>query len=332
MKNKYSTSKSIFAITASIVGAGFASGKEISVYFLQFGLTSILFAVIIFLLFGFGIKIILKVGQFHSNLDELNTFLYKRKSNFANFLFIFSTFIIFSAMLSGIISLCTQINLNNLSMVIFFVIGFILINGYNWIIKLNALISPILIGSIVFVCIFIIANNRVYNLPSNKNIPEIFANTILYTSTNLLTSISVILFIGGKISKKQINSISWGSAISIMLMFILIIIALNSSQQNNSNLPILTLLNRLSKNIYIFYIPIILFASITTVVSCGLSLINYYNPTFKSNIFTVIFIMAIGIIIGNLGFTNIIKYLYPIIGIIGTIQLISIWLYNKKTS
>ena len=71
MKNIW---QAVFLIVGSIIGAGFASGRELSLFFAEFGYSSLYFLPIVFVLFYYSFKLFLTVGSEHkyTNIFELN--------------------------------------------------------------------------------------------------------------------------------------------------------------------------------------------------------------------------------------------------------------------
>ena len=53
----------VFLIVGSIIGAGFASGRELSLFFAEFGYNSLYFLPIVFILFYYCFKMFLTLGS-----------------------------------------------------------------------------------------------------------------------------------------------------------------------------------------------------------------------------------------------------------------------------
>ena len=100
-------------IIGSIIGAGFASGKEIFEYFAKYGIYSLFFIIPLFIFFSFFIYIYLSFGQQTKGLEfkNANKLLCKDKKifnikfNLFNIFLFISFLILCSAMFTALISL-----------------------------------------------------------------------------------------------------------------------------------------------------------------------------------------------------------------------------------
>ena len=74
----------IFLILGSIIGAGFASGKEIEVFFSSSGKLSYLIVVLSSIFLYFTLKNLIKLGKIAktANIKEVNKLLFKKTSKF----------------------------------------------------------------------------------------------------------------------------------------------------------------------------------------------------------------------------------------------------------
>ena len=133
----------IFLIIGSIIGAGFSSGKEISVFFSGAGKFSyfIIFLVIIFLYLV--IKNLIMLGQKikSNNIKQLNKILFKKTSKFFNTFILFGLFVFVTAMVAGLNSIGNlifqNINFPVLTIISILFTLFIVNIGYDAIKKVN---------------------------------------------------------------------------------------------------------------------------------------------------------------------------------------------------
>ena len=97
MKNNYTLT---FLILATIIGAGFASGKEIYVFFTRFGVISFLNIIICFLLFYLSIKLYLNVGSSYKpkNVLEANKLILGKNFKIFNVFYVACLFIVLAGM------------------------------------------------------------------------------------------------------------------------------------------------------------------------------------------------------------------------------------------
>ena len=91
-------------ILGTIIGAGFASGKEITTFFTVFGYYSFLSLPIIFFGFYFCIYKLLLIGSKNKieNIDQLNYIIFKKENKLVKIFTFISFIIISSTMISGL--------------------------------------------------------------------------------------------------------------------------------------------------------------------------------------------------------------------------------------
>ena len=99
-----------FYIVGAIIGAGFASGKEIIVFFKESGLNYLSVFYVALLIFGFCL-VFLSVGSKinSTSIVKVNQALGGKLSNLFNLLTVFNCVIVLSAMLGGVNEIGSQI-------------------------------------------------------------------------------------------------------------------------------------------------------------------------------------------------------------------------------
>lgn len=196
--------------------------------------------------------------------------------------------------------------------------------------KINSVVIPILI---VFILYFGIRNLQFISIEQiGKNIlvKEGFSwifQSILYASYNLILLIPVLINLKNFLkSDKQIIIISIVSSIIISIISICVFLLLINVDVNFSTLdmPVVYVIKKIFPKVSSLYGLIILIAIFTTAISVGTGLLNNINT--DKNKFTkyALFMCIISVIISNLGFSNLVKFLFPVIGYIGILQIVLI--------
>ena len=196
--------------------------------------------------------------------------------------------------------------------------------------KINSVVIPILI---VFILYFGIRNLQFISIEQiGKNIlvKEGFSwifQSILYASYNLILLIPVLINLKNFVkSDKQIITISIVSSIIISIISICVFLLLINVDVNFSTLdmPVVYVIKKRFPKVSSLYGLIILIAIFTTAISVGTGLLNNINID-KNKITKYAFFMCIiSVIISNLGFSNLVKLLFPVIGYIGILQIVLI--------
>lgn len=321
-----STIKSACAIIGAIIGAGFASGKEIYEYFAKFGFASIFFMLPLFFCFYFFIKTLLDLGLKQNNIHitQINTNILATKNSFPVFnAFMFITFLILcSAMNSAMVALI-KTYIHNASLVL--VYGIIIVASV-WISRLSlnnlsriaTVLIPIIIAAIVFCCVFCYTTDGLY-LSTNNSI-LLAPMTVDYSAQNIFLSSLTIIEIGKASNKTQSKKIALTvSLILSVLVLMCILCFLTNPNLGEYNLPFVEIAKSISPAFSILFGFVMLFSVLTTYASSITSLKAYFNGNKKYN--KPILMYALIVLLSLLNFGAIIEYLYPLIGIFGVIYI-----------
>ncbi len=342
--------KNILTITmviiGSIIGAGFASGQEINLFFYKYGTGGILGIIISVLLISMIIYKVFKIIK-KENINTYNNFLniiFKNKKNkYLNFSYITNIVINIFLIISFFIMVAgfgayfkQQYNINELFGSIFLaLICFIIFNkNVEGLVKVNKYIIPILITFMFFIGIKNINNIYLIKINNQKifeNYFSIIFSGIIYASYNIILLIPVLITLKNKIEKnKNIFLISIFSGIillilSLIIYFLLINIKINI---NNIQMPALYSISEFFPQYKIIYEFIILVSIFTTAISEGISILENNCTTKKSYTQFAIALCITSIFFSKIGFSNLINLLYPIFGILGFFQIFIILKYK----
>ena len=338
--------KVVFVLIGTLIGAGFASGQEIYVFFFSHGMEGILGILISCLLMGIVIYKTLKIlkkNKINTYNDFLNTLLKKYKNtkmvqiiNMVINIFILVTFFIMIAGFGayfeqelGINSIIGSLILATFSFIVF-------TKNIKGVVKVNELIVPILIA---FLSIIGIINLKEVNiLELNKYVINLsdsnwFIDAILYCSYNSILLIPVILTLKEYLeNKRKIQLISIiTTIITIILSFIVFIILVRVDVDiKNLEMPAVYVVSKSFEIFRILYGFIILASIFTTSVSLGTSFLQNTSKN-KKNYTQIALLMCItSVLVSKIGFSNLVSLLYPIFGYLGLVQIIRIMFVKTK--
>ncbi len=202
--------------------------------------------------------------------------------------------------------------------------------------KINSIIIPILIIFILYLGILnlkYININQIEDQAIKREKISWIVQSILYASYNLILVIPVLINLKDFIkSRKQITMVSTISSSIIFMLSIIIFLLLTNFNLNFSNIemPVVYVIKNMFSNISIVYGIIILIAIFTTAVSIGVSFLNNVSKNKKEYKKIALFICIISVIISNIGFSNLVKILFPMFGYMGILQIFLILNYTKK--
>ena len=175
-----------------------------------------------------------------------------------------------------------------------------------------------------------------YLIESNNH--NWFLKSILYASYNCVLIIPVLISIKDYISKgKKIKYISILVSIIIAILLITVYFILINVDVNIKELemPAVYAISNICPKIKNIYGIIILISIFTTAISLGISFLG--NVAINKKSYNVIsnLICASAIIFSRFGFSNLVNLMYPILGMLGLLQIIKIilqkWLKTDIT-
>lgn len=193
--------------------------------------------------------------------------------------------------------------------------------------KINSIIIPFLIIFILFVGVKNLLNININQIGLNTTIDKSFFGLIqacIYASYNLILLIPVLINLRKFINnRKQICLISVLTGIIINIISILIFLLLINVDDDFSKIemPIIYVVKNKFGKISMVYGFIILTAIFTTAVSAGISFLNNICKNKKSFPHIAFIMCIISVIISNIGFSNLVKILFPMFGYLGVVQI-----------
>ena len=225
----------VFVIIGAIIGAGFASGKEIYTFFFVYGEKGIIGLVISFLLIGYIIYKSLKIIKKY-NIKNYNEFLeiiipkneiIKTMINFIINTFLLITFFIMCAGFCAYFNQEFGINTINSGIFIATISYLILNKNAKGIFLINSILIPLIIFFLIILGFksYRTAGNIVNTIETWRWFPK----TILYASFNSVTLISILIPMKKYIkNKNDILKISILSVIITMIIaYIIFLLLLN---------------------------------------------------------------------------------------------------------
>ena len=264
----------VCVIIGTLIGAGFASGKEIYLFFSKYGLYGIIGAGISSILTAVIILRVLKISR-NNNLTNNNKFVEKITKNkeiasiIKNIINIF-LFISYWIMSTGLATFFKQeigIPIVITSIVNSCIVYFIFMKSVKGIMNLNSIAVPIMI---IIILVISVKNFPVSNFLRYKNeiyreatvaqaMPDAIKATskaILYTSYNSITLIPIIVTLSCSLNKKK--EIRGVALITGILVFILIfsiykMLILSNLDIRLYEIPVLAILSGFTKTEKILY-------------------------------------------------------------------------------
>ena len=319
--------KATFVIIGTIIGAGFASGQEILLFFCEYGNFGIISLIFSCMLSGWIIYKTLefvrkeKISAYQETLTKLLSSMFLVKTIHI----IITTFlgICFIIMVAGFGAYFSQeFNLpNSVGCVILCLLFLIAYRSKtNGLIKANEFCIPILM--ILIIALGAYAPTNLTPKFIQANLVKCMLDSILYASYNSITLIPILIELQNTTQNKR-NNIKT----SLLCTFLLIVLGttifcLMEETENvkNAEIPMLIIAKKAGNIFPHLYGIVILAAMYTSAISSGYGFLQSKENSPKNNM-RILALCSVAIAISRLGFTNLINMLYPIFGFLGIIQM-----------
>ncbi|MBP3038399.1 hypothetical protein J9303_02615 [Bacillaceae bacterium Marseille-Q3522] len=336
MKNKWGAAIQIGAVyVGTIVGAGFATGREIVEFFTSFGFLGILGILLSGCLLIFsGVRLMTISVQINAkSYQEINVYLFgKLFGNIFNIVLLFMLFGVCAVMLSGAGAVFEeQLHTSKILGVVITIILSVSVMalGIKGIFAVNSFVVPMLLFFsffMLFKSIFIADFlNQLLYIPVVENGWKVAASPLAYAALNIVLAQAVLVPIASEINDLKIvkwGGIIGGSALTIILLSSHLTLMMLPNVEDY-HIPIATMVKNFAPELFWVYILIIYGEIFTSVIGNVFGLerqINIYVALPKLPIIFAIFLITFTISFFN--YSSLISYLYPLFGYIGVVFII----------
>ena len=320
-----------FLIIGTIIGAGFASGREL-VSFFGSDISPFVAPLIGVAIFALSV-VFLYIGSKlkSSNVSEVNRRIAGRCHVLVDSFLLVNNFIVLAGMLAGMDSLFSLVL--NISPVWAIVSGvlcvFVVTKGIKGLLNCNSIVVPLIIVSLIGICAFSLHSGTVYGSAGFSCKTAI--TLIAYVCMNMMLA-STVLTTVGDMSKKQIF-ISSGIAAAIMTaLILLLILALSGNPITSADMPVLELAKRISPFVFGLILIVIAVSIFTTMLTAMSGLADWFCAIFGNRLYSCVFVLLIALSLSNLGFSGVVSYLYPVISVLGVIYTVMCLVYVLRAS
>ncbi|PLR97488.1 YkvI family membrane protein [Bacillus sp. T33-2] len=323
----------------TVVGAGFATGREIVEFFSRFGffgLIGILMSGYMFIFMGSKLmRIAAKIGA--SSYEEFNIYLFgKFFGTLINFLMLFMLLGVCSVMLSGAGAVFQeQLGISKLAGILGTIALSIavMVIGIRGVFAVNAFVVPMMIAfSFILLSLSVKLpdfTQKVLYIPLVSDGWKSVVAPFSYTAFNLGLAQAILVPAAAEI--KNDNTVKWGGIIGgIALTLILIsshLTLIMLPGLESYEIPMATIMKNLASSLYWVFVLIIYGEIFTSVIGNVFGLerqIQKYFPAPTIVIVAGIFIVTYLISLVNYG--TLLSYLYPLFGYISIAFIILLWM------
>ncbi|GEN53133.1 MULTISPECIES: YkvI family membrane protein [Halobacillus] len=324
--------KWMFLIIGTMIGAGYASGRELWQFF---GHDSSLAILLFSLMFIISCKVILDISykkQTGHYLPVLRAVVGKHLTGVYDWMIIIYLFTTTVIMLAGSGATWQAFNFSYRIGVLAIVIPLILL--FVWDVKgiviVNSFVLPLLISGLLFVLILFIRDQEL-SLFGHVHEMSNWMSAFPFTALNILPLIAVLGAIGNQVRNRgEIWIASIGSGV---------ILGAVSYLYNNSliqisediilyEIPLFAILKHYPYEMMLFMSLMLWIAIFTTAASGTLGLVTRFREYVRQPLWILAMaVIAVMLPFTSFGFSTLIEYLYPLYGILNLYVLVSLLLY-----
>lgn len=307
-------------IIGTVIGSGFASGKEIAVFFSRFGVFSYIFIPFAFLLF-FGVFFwILSHGE--SGIQKISS------SKLFLSLYVIVSLVFTSSMFAGTkATILTNNYIIDVLLLVFLIVICVYVakRGLFVLTNINAYLIPF---TILILIICLIKNHGEILSFENGSFFSGFLFSILYVIMNISTSSLLMGQIGKSMTKKSILIVSFFAALVLaILLFFINFTLLSNPESLNYSMP---LLEMSQGYVYILMRLVIFIGCLTTLLSLVYTTSQSLKKLGICGVFNILVSVFLPFLASFLGFGKIVSILYPIVSVLGVVLVIPFLVRTQK--
>lgn len=301
----------------TVIGAGFATGQEVLLYF---GRSSIAVPIFSGILLGLFNAYFLAIGAKFN--DRINEHMLQNKAKVLYDVCMFiCAYITFIAMFSGVETLFVKIfDIKYTSVAWVVAAGFIAANGLRFMKGLNSVAVPVIL--LLTIVIFAYSDKEKASGAYN------FFNGITYAAMNVMLSMGVMIRLGKTATKKTIWASGCATAVVMATMLALITLVVKKS---GGEMPVYAAADKVGLKYAAG--AVILLSVFTTMVSALETAAEIIVPDEKKKTTGVIFVTLLSLpFVGLFSFEDIVDYYYPVVSGMGILIVIvlSVFVIFKK--
>lgn len=317
-----------------VVGAGFASGREITDYFLVYGnkwIIGILLSGILFFVYATAVTSIINKKRINSFHEYLNLIMGKNSAFFTEWVSGLFFCMMFFAMISAAGSAAREIFGINFWLGVVLMITactIVLAFGINAIENISVIIVPLLVIGVLLIGM----KSGPVNIRGSAN-GSVIISSVIYVSYNSMTAASVIaeeekgtgrcdgLFMG----------LLCGIAMTFMGYYIGKTILFAGNKALAAELPFAAAAKNIGGAYNMAYALVFITAVYTTAVCDGMAAIRCVSDKLKISSKKALLLLAIlAVMFSFVSFSDFVSKIYPIFGVAGILQLIYTIMYFIK--
>lgn len=315
--------KSVFSgvcvVVGSVVGAGFATGRELFLFF--YNKNILVAAILCFAFFAVSIAAVcINRGNYILNGSKLAALIDATLMG--------CYFVVLGTMLAASNSTLSMAFGTNPRAIFFAAIfavicGVSLHFGFNGIKAVNMVAVPLVVVFVVVLFGLCGGSTDGFTVQPDFQLPIRSAG---YVGLNLMLMFCVLTDLGKQYSYKQIKQIALLSSLLLCGLIVIILIIISGINGIIGDMPLLALAKEKGQAVYVLGIIAVLLSSTTSLQCSAYPLVKWQQSVLKDKFSAIMIVMIAALFFSLAGFVNIVNYAYPLVSVLGVTVL---WLVSK---
>ncbi|MCF3943997.1 YkvI family membrane protein [Oceanobacillus alkalisoli] len=324
--------KNMFLITGAIMGAGYASGREIWQFFGAGSGLAILLFTVFFIVCTTTILNISYELQSTNYVPVLHRLTGKKLALVYDYLIFIYLFSVTVVMIAGSGATFESFGIPFWWGIIFIIAGLLIIfsKGISELLNINQLLMPLLIIALVVILLVFMKDGDI-SFHRNWEKQDNWTAAFPFTALNILPLIAVLGAIGNRIKSKgeiYIASVSSGLILGIITFIYNTNLMELAEQVELPAIPLYLIINNYGQTVIVVMMLMLWLAIYTTAAATLLGMVTRVNKKLNLSLLKAAAIMlTIMLPFSLISFTQLVAFIYPLYGILNLYILVKLLLY-----
>ncbi|TKC18466.1 YkvI family membrane protein [Robertmurraya kyonggiensis] len=340
MKTKWRAAFQIAAVyVGTVVGAGFATGREIVEFFSRFGFIGfigILMSGYIFIFHGTKLmRISARIGA--RSYQEFNEYLFgKFFGSIINVLMLFMLLGVCAVMLSGAGAVFNeQLGIpKNIGLAFTVVLSvLVMLLGINGLFAVNSIVVPVMIGFSLLLMLFSMRLpnflDHVFFIPYVEDGWKSIVSPFSYTALNIGLAQAVLVPVSAEIGDDE--TVKWGGIIGGIALTVILLTShftlVMLPNLESYEIPMAVIMKNLAPGLYWIFILVIYGEIFTSIIGNIFGLERQLKTYLRlPSLLIVGVLFAVSLTISIVEYGKLLSYLYPLFGYVSILFIILLWM------
>lgn len=320
-----------FLIVGAVIGAGYASGREIWLFFGPNSGRAILLFSLVFAISSYGILSVSSRHRTNHYKPVLQSLVGKKASYFYDLMMIVYLVFTTTIMIAGSGVTFQVYQMPKWIGILFIVLMLIWAFSYSLdqVININTIIIPVLLSTLLILLLIFI--NKQPALEQTELLSPNYLKAISFTSVNILPIISVLGAVGHKINSKTeiiLTSVISATVLGVLSWVYNYSLTLIEAEIALYEMPIYGILVRFPNSVLIVITLILWIAIYTTAIGSMLGLISRIQTvSHLSQLKIAVLLVLLITPLSFVGFQFLVELIYPVYGMLNLYILLRLMIY-----